>query len=129
MSSKKKEEQKACVKLKVNRASGTYSQGEEVEGKILVTGIKRKLNFLTLQVTGAYVPSHAPKALEACPILGKIGKSVIFEYNLSLVTDLVVSGSIKKSFKFTLDRAGDNKSFYETYYGFLFAIKVGRINS
>ena len=93
-------------------------------GKILITGIKRKINFLTIQAVGAYIPSHAPKAVEACPILGKIAKSNIFEFEQSLVSNYAVTGSIRKNFKFTLDRKGDNKSFYETYYGFLFAIKV-----
>ncbi len=124
MFNKKKEEEKACVKLKVDRASGTYSQGEWVEGKILVTGIKRKINYLSIQALGAYVPSHSSKSLEACPILGKIGKSNIYEFEKSLISEYVVSGSVKKSFKFFLERKGDNKTFYETYYGFLFAIKV-----
>lgn len=111
------------VKIKVSRSSATYSQGEYVEGKILVVGIKRKLNSLGIKAVGAYIPSSNPKAVEACPQLGKMSKTNIFEYENTLLKDYVVSGSIKKSFKFLLDRNAD-KSFPETYYGFLYAVKV-----
>lgn|SRR3990167_1070264 len=111
------------VKIKVSRSSATYSQGEHVEGKILVVGIKKKLNSLVLRAIGAYIPSSNPKAVEACPQLAKMGKTNVFEYDTTLLKDYVVAGSIKKSFKFLLDRNAD-KSFPETYYGFLYAVKV-----
>lgn len=120
---KKNDEEKPKIKLKVSRPSGTYCQGEYVEGKILVTGIKKKLNYLSIQATGNYVPSTSTKSVESCPELKKMGKSTIFEFEKTLMTDYTISGSIKRNFKFLLDRKGD-KGFSETYYGFLFAIKV-----
>lgn len=123
MFKKDKDSDKPRIKLKVNRASSTYRQGEEIEGKILIAGIKKKLNLLSINVVGAFTPSTSKKATEAVPALSKIGKFTIFEYDQVLVNDYVVSGSIKKSFKFTLDRKSD-KGFHETYYGYLFAVKV-----
>jgi hypothetical protein len=123
MFKKTREDDKPRIKLKVNRPSGTYRQGELVEGKILVAGIKKKLNVLSVNVIGAYVPSSSKKAVEAVPGLVKISKSPIFEFEKILVNEYVVSGSIKKTFSFTLDRKGD-RPFFETYYGFMFAVKV-----
>lgn len=123
MFKKTREDDKPRIKLKVNRPSGTYRQGEIVEGKILVAGIKKKLNVLSVNVIGAYVPSSSKKAIEAVPGLAKISKSPIFEFEKILVNEYVVSGSIKKTFSFELDRKGD-RPFFETYYGFLFAVKV-----
>lgn len=121
-SSKAKSEDKPKIKLKVSRPSGTYCEGETVEGKILITGIRRKLNSLSIVASGAFSPSNSQKMVEAVPQLSKMQKMNLFDFDKTLVTDYTVSGSIKKSFKFEL-KSTTGKSLFETYYGYLFATK------
>jgi hypothetical protein len=121
-SSKKKSDDKPKIKLKVSRPSGTYCEGETIEGKILVTGIRRKLNSLSIHASGACAPSSSQKMVEAVPQLAKIQRINLFEFEKTLVTDYTVSGSIKKSFKFEL-KSTFGKSLFETYYGYMFATK------
>ena len=120
--SKSKAEDKPKIKLKLSRPSGTYCEGETVEGKILVTGIRRKLNSLSITASGAFAPSNSAKMVEAVPQLAKFQKISLFDFDKTLVTDYTVSGSIKKSFKFEL-KSTTGKSLFETYYGYMFATK------
>lgn len=120
--SRAKDDEKPKIKLKVTRPSSTYSEGETVEGKILITGIKRKINSLSIQAMGTFAPSNSQKATEVVPQLAKMHKLHLFDYETSLVNDYVVSGSVRKSFKFKLEST-PGKLMFETYYGFLFATK------
>ena len=120
--SKSNAEDKPKIKLKVSRPSGTYCEGETVEGKILITGIRRKLNSLSIQASGAFAPSNSQKMVEGTPQLAKMAKINLFDFEKNLVSDYTVSGSIKKSFKFEL-KSTSGKSLFETYYGYMFATK------
>lgn len=120
----RKEEKPSEIKLKFTRPSATYSPSEFVEGKILVTGIKRKINSLGVQALGVYQPNTSnKKVVEENPFLGKFGKVNVFEFEKNLVSDYVVTGTIKKSFKFKM-KEDKTKNFPESYYGHLYAVKV-----
>lgn len=119
---KLKDDEKPKIKLKVTRPSSTYCEGETVEGKILITGIRRKINSLSIQALGTFAPSITPKVVDAVPQLSKLHKMHLFDYDDSLVNNYAVSGSIKKSFKFKLESTS-GKPMFETYYGFMFATK------
>jgi hypothetical protein len=120
--SKLKDDEKPKIKLKVTRPSSTYTEGETVEGKILITGIRRKINSLSIKALGTFAPSMTPKVTEVVPQLTKLHKMTLFEYENNLVNDYVVSGSVKKSFKFKLE-SNHGKPMFETYYGYMFATK------
>lgn len=120
--SKTKNEEKPKIKLKVTRPSSTYCDGDWVEGKILITGIKRKINSLSIETIGCHAPSSSEKVLEAVPQLTKLSKFRIFEYENQLVKDYLICGSVKKSFKFQLT-SNKGKPLLETYYGYLYATK------
>lgn len=120
--SKLKDDEKPKIKLKVTRPSSTYCEGEFVEGKILITGIRRKINSLSIQSMGTFAPSNNQKVTEVVPQITKLQKMHLFDFEKSLVTDYVVSGSVKKSFKFKLE-GNPGKPMFETYYGYMFATK------
>lgn len=120
--SKVKNDEKPKIKLKVTRPSSTYCEGEWVEGKILITGIRRKINSLSIETLGCFAASSSEKVLEAVPQLTKLHKHHLFDYESQLVSDYTVSGSVKKSFKFQLIGKPE-KPLLETYYGYLYATK------
>ena len=94
-----------------------------MEGKILITGVKKKVNNLELKALGIYLPSTSKKTLDIVPSVGKLQRTNFFDYTENILSNYSTSGAIKRDFSFKLDPQNGNKNFPETYYGFMFAIK------
>lgn len=88
----------------------------------MITGVKKKVNNLELKAVGIYLPSTSKKAVDVVPSLSKLGRSNFFEHKEIILQNHSTSGSIKRDFSFELNPQ-NSKTFPETYYGFMYAIK------
>jgi hypothetical protein len=97
-----------------------------VEGKILITGVKKKIDRLELKALGMYLPSTSKKSVDVVPQLTRLNRENFFEHTEEVISNLNTNGAIKRDFSFKLKPSKGNsklKVLPETYYGFMYAIK------